>query len=63
MTWSYLPDMKHAHAQGPACGVVKNGAKRSVVVAGGAGGVQKVEILDLDTLQWSDGTGKLGFRK
>ena len=57
MRWSWLPNrMRYAHGKGPACGLVNHGGKRGVVVAGGTGNPQRVEILDLDTLTWRQGT-------
>ena len=52
-TWTRLPDTLERRS-GPACGLLQNAKGRFIVVAGGFNS-GTTEILNLDTLEWSEG--------
>merc|ERR1719449_363561 len=52
-TWTRLPDALEKRS-GPACGLLQDSTGRFIVVAGGYKSSTS-EILNLDTLEWSEG--------
>jgi len=52
-TWRRIDDTLHKRS-GPACGFIQTPSGRFVVLAGGSG-KQSTEILNLETLAWSEG--------